>query len=193
MHYYYKPSGSEKWLPLETDSIATELSRGSLKWGWQIKRSDGTNMMTVGEMINSKTEGITDTGHGEAESNHPPTNALCYLLYGEQQTGPYTPDQIRSMWTSGQITADTLYWFEGSPQWVPVREFVQSALPSSIRPSEVVAGSTIAGSYFLAVLIPIIGFFAGLYLILKKQAGHGVACMALSVIMFIIVFSLLHR
>lgn len=38
----------------------------------------------------------------------------------------------------------------------------------------------IALSYTLAVLLPLFGFFAGIYLLLKKQHGHGVAAMALS-------------
>lgn len=36
-------------------------------------------------------------------------------------------------------------------------------------------------SYFLAILLPVFGFFAGVYLLLKNQQGHGVAAMALSV------------
>ena len=40
-------------------------------------------------------------------------------------------------------------------------------------------GMIMAG-YALAILLPVVGFFIGLYLILKSQAGHGVAAMALS-------------
>ncbi len=36
-------------------------------------------------------------------------------------------------------------------------------------------------SYALAILVPVFGFFAGVYLVLKNQHGHGVAAMALSV------------
>ena len=38
----------------------------------------------------------------------------------------------------------------------------------------------IALSYAFAVLLPVFGFFAGVYLLLKNQQGHGVAAMALS-------------
>jgi len=40
-------------------------------------------------------------------------------------------------------------------------------------------GMIMAG-YALAILLPVVGFFIGLYLILKNQTGHGVAAMALS-------------
>ena len=38
----------------------------------------------------------------------------------------------------------------------------------------------IALSYALAILVPVFGFFAGVYLVLKNQHGHGVCAMALS-------------
>jgi hypothetical protein len=36
-------------------------------------------------------------------------------------------------------------------------------------------------SYFLAVFIPLAGFFTGVYLMAKKEHGHGAACMGVSV------------
>src|SRR5438128_1229314 len=38
------------------------------------------------------------------------------------------------------------------------------------------------------VMLPLFGFFAGIYLVAKKQTGHGVACMALSVFAGLIFF-----
>ena len=42
---------------------------------------------------------------------------LTYLFINNQQQGPYAIDQIRAMWSSGLITADTLYWQEGMSDW----------------------------------------------------------------------------
>lgn len=53
-------------------------------------------------------------------------------------------------------------------------------------------GGVIGFGYFFAVLFPIIGFFFGIYLLAKKEAGHGVACMAISVITFLIFLALMH-
>lgn len=51
--------------------------------------------------------------------------------------------------------------------------------PSAERPLE---SSTIVCSYVLCFLIPIVGFFCGIYLMTKKQSGHGVVCMAISIV-----------
>lgn len=40
----------------------------------------------------------------------------------------------------------------------------------------------IAAGYFLSIILPIVGFFTGVYLALKGHVGHGVAAMALSCI-----------
>jgi ribosomal protein L7/L12 len=40
-----------------------------------------------------------------------------YLFIDGKQKGPYTLGQLRSMWQSGAITANTFYWKEGFPDW----------------------------------------------------------------------------
>lgn len=47
-----------------------------------------------------------------------------------------------------------------------------------------VSGGKIFIAYLLAAFIPIIGFFMGIWLMTKKESGHGAACMALSIISF---------
>jgi hypothetical protein len=54
-----------------------------------------------------------------------------------------------------------------------------------------VTRSTLICSYLLAFLIPLAGFFSGLYLILKKETGHGVTCMGLSVVMPLLYWAVL--
>ena len=44
------------------------------------------------------------------------------------------------------------------------------------------ADGVIIVGYVCAVLIPFVGFFIGIYLMAKKQHGHGVAVMALSIL-----------
>lgn len=39
----------------------------------------------------------------------------------------------------------------------------------------------IMAGYFLAVLLPLFGFFVGVYLLIKSQHGHGVSAMALGI------------
>ena len=46
-----------------------------------------------------------------------------------------------------------------------------------------VESSTVVWSYVLCFLIPIAGFFFGVYLMAKKKSGHGAACMAISIVL----------
>jgi DNA-directed RNA polymerase subunit RPC12/RpoP len=54
-----------------------------------------------------------------------------------------------------------------------------------------VSEGNIAAAYILALIVPFIGFFAGIYLLAKKQPGHGVACMAISVFAFLVFYTLI--
>lgn len=51
-----------------------------------------------------------------------------YLWLNDQQAGPFTALQLRSMWTAGTITAATLCWQEGMEEWVPVGESIEEAI-----------------------------------------------------------------
>ena len=47
----------------------------------------------------------------------PKPPAHIYLEVNQQKKGPFAEGQVRAMWNSGTITADTLYWREGMPRW----------------------------------------------------------------------------
>lgn len=49
-----------------------------------------------------------------------------FILQGkeQEQTGPYTMDQMRSMWNAGLITSQTLYWREGLSGWKLVGQLI---------------------------------------------------------------------
>ena len=49
----------------------------------------------------------------------------------------------------------------------------------------------IGAAYILAIVVPFIGFFAGIYLLAKKEPGHGVACIAISVAAFFLYCALI--
>jgi hypothetical protein len=60
---------------------------------------------------------------------------LTYLFINNQQQGPYAIDQIRAMWSSGSITADSLYWHEGMSDWGSVQTLLsQQQAPSAPPP-----------------------------------------------------------
>jgi hypothetical protein len=66
---------------------------------------------------------------------------LVYLIVNEQQVGPYAIDQLKSMWSSGSITADTLYWHEGMDNWEVVHLLLGSAVQSASQPPPIPAAA----------------------------------------------------
>ena len=54
-----------------------------------------------------------------------------YILQKDETRGPYTIGQLRSMWSSGAITGDTLYCEEGYDQWLPLRGIIDQLEPSA--------------------------------------------------------------
>jgi hypothetical protein len=60
---------------------------------------------------------------------------------------------------------------------------VSRAIPSdAATPYSGLENNFVVAGYLAAVLLPIVGFFIGLYLITQKESGHGAACMGLSVL-----------
>lgn len=67
--------------------------------------------------------------------------------------GPYTRLQLTSMWASGQITADALYWTDGMADWEAIEKLgmdsnlrVDTARPPRLPPSKNLKQSNEAGS-----------------------------------------------
>src|SRR6188472_2188909 len=50
-----------------------------------------------------------------------------YYAAGGQQQGPVDDAQLDALVSSGQINAETLVWYDGMPNWQPLRQ----ARPSS--------------------------------------------------------------
>ena len=61
------------------------------------------------------------------------TSTLYYLRQNEQQAGPYTIDQVRSMWQAGTITAHTLYWLEGAASWETLTNLLNVLEPQAVQ------------------------------------------------------------
>lgn len=136
MRYQVKKPDVLLWTVLVTDSLSAEVESGRINWNWRIRQDGEPGEWSVLELAEAQQYSGKPSGEpsDETKSYRPPANSLCYLLIGEDQTGPYTPEQIRSMWTNGQITAETLYWFDGLGEWFPARNFcappVRAGAPS---------------------------------------------------------------
>jgi hypothetical protein len=53
-----------------------------------------------------------------------------YLLQGGEQTGPFTPEEIRQHLANGRLPNDIPAWREGMDTWVPVHELLQTQAES---------------------------------------------------------------
>ncbi len=54
-----------------------------------------------------------------------------HLFLNGEQKGPFTVNQLRGLWQSGQATGETLYWQEGLSEWTPLREILHVLEPAS--------------------------------------------------------------
>jgi TM2 domain-containing membrane protein YozV len=117
-----------------------------------------------------------------------------YIHKDDAQQGPFTLGQLRTMWASGSITADTLYWVEGAPDWSPLRAIITrleqqqsspAATPKREYPAPAIPGAqparrVIAGTSTAVVIRPaksrgvfiILGLFLGLLGIHNFYAGY---------------------
>lgn len=52
-----------------------------------------------------------------------PLPMAIYVLIGDQQSGPFTVEELRLLWDAGEIPPDAAYWYDGVPSWTPIAEF----------------------------------------------------------------------
>jgi hypothetical protein len=67
-------------------------------------------------------------------------NDQYWIIISDEQRGPYTLTQLRGMWNSGAITANTLYWQQGFEDWHPLAniiEVLEDRLPPTLPPPSI--------------------------------------------------------
>lgn len=98
-----------------------------------------------------------------------------YILEGEETKGPFTIGQLRSMWSTGGITAKTMYCQEGDQQWRPLGSILHLLEPPPIprtpaaasQPSIIIVRPTKSRGVYI-----ILGLFFGCLGIHNFYAGH---------------------
>jgi len=78
----------------------------------------------------------------------------------EQQSGPFTIDQLRSMWQTGSVTADAKYWTAGMTTWNPIHELHLGGATRATPPQNVVTSARGSGVVAAGVIICLIGGIA---------------------------------
>jgi len=104
----------------QTDLIAA-IKSGAITTEWQA--SDGMSDWKVGDLVSGESVKNQAVATLIASSN---LTSQIYLLKGEEQLGPFSQDQIVSMYQNGQIQTDCSFWFDGLDTWHPVGELVRA-------------------------------------------------------------------
>lgn len=68
-----------------------------------------------------------------------------YIYQNDQQTGPFSEEQIQQMIQRGAITLETLAWKEGMATWVPLSTLRGPAIPVATPPPPPKAASSMLG------------------------------------------------
>jgi ribosomal protein S27E len=61
--------------------------------------------------------------------------ANYYIAQNNEKRGPYTINQLRSLWNAGSLTAETLYCQKGFPEWIPLARIISDLEPSQPSPA----------------------------------------------------------
>jgi len=91
-----------------------------------------------------------------------------YLYLNDQQTGPYTEEQLRTMLVSGTINTEQLSWHEGLAEWQPLKTILSIApIPS---PPQLIAPTTVTTQLTSKSIKACLALFALLFVICGAEA-----------------------
>lgn len=58
-----------------------------------------------------------------------PSCDIFYILVENETKGPYTLNQIKTMWNNGSVTVRTMFLAESSAEWIPLRNILHRLEP----------------------------------------------------------------
>jgi len=91
-----------------------------------------------------------------------------YLYLNDQQTGPYTEEQLRTMLISGTINTEQLSWHEGLAEWQPLKTILSIApIPT---PPQRIAPTTVTTQLTSKSIKACLALFALLFVICGAEA-----------------------
>jgi hypothetical protein len=63
---------------------------------------------------------------------------IFYILVDQATKGPYTLNQIKTMWSAGSVTVQTMFLQENTSEWMPLRSILHK-----LEPPPIVASSSV--------------------------------------------------
>jgi len=106
-----------------------------------------------------------------------------YLYQNDQQTGPFTGEQIQEMLRAGTVTRDTLGWKEGLADWSPLSSLLpalEMAIPLPPPPPK--PRSSRLGIISFVIALISMGLWAALFLAAGIAHNNGSATQTFDVI-----------
>jgi hypothetical protein len=82
----------------------------------------------------TSAQSVGNVPDAEKSSSAWPSSSRIELFFyktGNTEKGPYTFEQLRSLWNNGQITGDALYRSEQSSEWDKLSVRIEQAIPHS--------------------------------------------------------------
>lgn len=119
-----KPPASED-ISLEKDPSNLGSEENKRTDDSKIENSDGAAAIPPSKEASKEIHAIQSSD----------SNSNIFLWIKEKQEGPWVIGQIRKMWDSGSITADTLYWCEGMEEWCELAPLMEEKeIPPPVSP-----------------------------------------------------------
>lgn len=86
---------------------------------WGLSVAGIMRLISSGNTASQPGKATANLSNPRSEAGH---SASLYLLINQNQSGPYTPHQVREMLTNGSLPLDTQYWREGMQEWRSLEE-----------------------------------------------------------------------
>ena len=103
-----------------------------------------------------------------------------YLYQNDQQTGPFTVDQVQEMLRAGTITRDTLGWKEGLAEWSPLSSLLTTAGINAPPPPK--PGASMLGLISFVVGLISLVLWGALFIVAGIAHNNGTATQSFNVI-----------
>lgn len=181
--YYYLDGAGKKHGPLQKEDMlllikekrvslnAPVFQQGESDWGKLWQRSE----LVLTPAADASSLGASAPATESKQTDKlpaAPSVILYYLQKDGAQTGPFTIGQLRSMWQSGSITAQSLYWFEGATEWRPLINILRLLEPPA--PAAPPAAPVATPQITRARYNPRTALFTGTPLLLVKLAVQAI-------------------
>jgi len=159
--YYYIRVRGRVLGPFDVDQLRNLRARGQfgraneVSTDLQTWQSAATVEHLFGGSATSRTRSTPDEAAGaKSNTSSPPSRSMTpvwYYAVGDEQCGPVTLLELRSMVASSQLTSDDFIWKEGMPDWLPIHESPEvysAAKLKAIAPASQTSPSSYAPQVF---------------------------------------------